>query len=139
MNTYYLRCRQSKYTQLIRLARKLEVIAIDPDTQAVSTVGPGAWDYRGIKLDGPPPAEGQPDTRLPVGGTQNPFVHVNLRTALDLRTEAGKKAPTDPEIATEFAKLGDWFSKTRKRVNEQGQTTAEDEAIPPDVPMCVFL
>jgi hypothetical protein len=117
MNTYYLRCRQSRYEILLRRGVRMGAI-LDEDGR-ISPVGPGAWDYVGTKL--------LEDGNL-AGGNEDPFVHVNFRTEKNLRELAMIAAMTDSDIATGMTEIANYFI-----------VDAEGNATVPEFPMRVFL
>lgn len=124
MNTYYLRCRQSHYATLV--ARGIRMGAIAEEGGKIFPVGPGAWDYLGLKYA--PVAEGEP-LGAPAGGTADPYVHVNFRTTKDLRELAVVAAEAgDEDIATGMEEIASYFI-----------VDAEGNAVPPEFPMRVFL
>lgn len=123
MNTYYLRCRQSRYDILVR--RGVRMGAITEKDGVVTPVGLGCWDYVGVKY--PPMAEGEPRGD-PVGGAEDPYVHVNFKTVHNLRELAMAAATTDLDIATGMAEIANYFI-----VDADGNPTA------PEFPLRVFL
>lgn len=123
MNDYYLRCRWSDLPQLVALGQLLGVIQeVD---NVVSPIGAGCWDEIGLKY--PQVAEGEP-TPDPVGGTVDPYWHINFRTEHNLREKAEALAAERPEIAAGLANLPRFFL-----------TDAEGSATAPEIPLRVFL
>lgn len=118
MNTYYLRCRQSRYAILV--SRGVRMGAITEEDGVISPVGPGAWDYVGIKQN-----EGEPE---PSGGSEDPYVHINFRTEKNLRELAMIAAMTDMDIAAGMLEIANYFI-----VDGEGNAAA------PEFPMRVFL
>lgn len=116
MTTYYLRCRQSQYATLVD--RGIRMGAIQEQEGITSPVGPGAWDYVGIK----------PTETGPLGGALDPYIHVNFRTIHNLRQLAMTAAETDPDIAAGLAEIAAYFI-----------VDAEGNAAAPEFPMRVFL
>lgn len=123
MNTYYLRCRQSHYATLV--SRGCRMGAIYEENGQIATVGPGAWDYIGLKY--PPAVEGEP-LGEPSGGAADPYVHVNFRTTQNLRGLAVAAAVVDPDIAAGMAEIASYFI-----VDAEGNPTT------PEFPLRVFL
>jgi hypothetical protein len=123
MNTYYLRCRQSRYDILVR--RGVRMGAIIEEEGNISPVGPGAWDYVGVKY--PEVPEGEPQGE-PSGGAEDPYVHINFRTTHNLRELAMAAAATDLDIATGMHEIASYFI-----VDAEGNPTA------PEFPLRVFL
>ena len=117
MNTYYLRCRQSRYPTLV--SRGIRMGAIQEQNGIISPVGPGAWDYVGTKI--------LPDKTL-AGGCEDPYVHINLRTEHNLRKLALIASATDQDIADGFAEIVDYFI-----------TNGAGEVVAPEFPMRIFL
>lgn len=122
MNTYYLRCRQSHYSVLVDRGIRMGAINVDGVT---GPVGPGSWDYIGLKY--PPTTDGEPQGE-PSGGSEDPYVHVNFRTSLDLRSLAVAAAAHDPDIAAGMGEIASYFI-----VDGDGNPTA------PEFPLRVFL
>lgn len=117
MNTYYLRCRQSRYAILV--ARGVRMGAIQEQDGVISPAGPGCWDYVGVKV--------LPDETL-AGGAEDPFVHINFRTEHNLRELAMIAAMTDMDIASGMLEIANYFI-----------VDAEGKAAVPEFPMRVFL
>lgn len=116
MNTYYLRCRESRYEILLRRGERMGVIKVVDGE--VRPLGAGCWDYVGYK----PLEDG---TRL---GDPDPYVHVNFRTEHDLRDKAMIAAMTDSDIAQGMQEIANYFI-----------TDAEGNVAAPQVPLRVFL
>lgn len=123
MNTYYLRCRKSRYGILVR--RGVRMGAIQEENGVIGPVGLGAWDYVGVKY--PPVDEGKPQGE-PAGGAEDPYVHVNFRTSFNLRELAMAAAMTDMDIASGMQEIANYFI-----------VDAEGNAAAPEFPMRVFL
>lgn len=123
MNTYYLRCRQSRYAILV--SRGVRMGAIAEENGVISPVGPGAWDYVGLKY--PPVVEGEPQGE-PSGGAEDPYVHINFRTEKNLRELAMIAAMADMDIASGMLEIANYFI-----------VDAEGNAAAPEFPMRVFL
>ncbi len=123
MNTYYLRCRQSEYGILVD--RGIRLGAIQEEEGAISPVGPGAWDYIGLKY--PLVEDGEPQG-TPSGGVEDPYIHINFRTVHNLRELAMTAAVTDPDIAAGLQEIADYFI-----------VDAEGNAAAPEFPVRVFL
>lgn len=116
MNTYYLRCRQSRYSTLVARGLRLGVIAEEAG-QLVAT-GCGVWDYIGPKfVDG-----------IPAGGEADPWVHVNLYSPHNLRELAMQAAATDPDIASGLAEIAAYFI-----------TDAQGNPVAPEFPLRVLV
>ena len=117
MNTYYLRCRQSQYHTLLDRGARMGAILV---ASGVATpCGVGCWDYIGVKYV----------DDLPVGGADDPWLHVNFRTEHDLRELAlAAAANGDSDIANGLKEIVSYFI-----TDEEGNPTA------PDVPLRVFL
>ena len=122
-----LRCIESDYPALLELAAAIGVITVNG-----SNVIPGTgviWDYIGYKKVGPPPAEGQADTRpFVTDGLGHKYVHINVRTPFSVGAAAAQAAASNPAIA---AALGD---PSRFFV-----TDANDTPVDPQFPIRVFL
>lgn len=117
MNTYYLRCIESDYLQLIALGKMMGVI--QQAGNVISTTDPaGCWDYIGTIY-----RDGQPLTD-PGGNT---YIHVNLMTTVNLREAATALAASKPEIAAGLANLPKYFL-----------VDAEGNAAAPALPHRVF-
>ena len=116
MNTYYLRCRQSRYEILLRRGERMGVIEVVDGE--VHPIGAGCWDYVGTKVLEDGTILGDPD----------PFVHVNFRTEHDLREKAMIAAMTDLGISQGMQEIANYFI-----------TDAEGNITAPAVPMRVFL
>jgi hypothetical protein len=125
MNTYALRCRTSDYETMLQLGTALGALEV---VDGVVFAPSGAWDYIGTKLSGEPPEEGQQDTRELVGGALDPYIHVNLRTPVDLRERAQELAGSNPEIGVALLNISRFFV-----------VDSEGNAVFPEVPMRVFL
>lgn len=124
MNTYYLRCRQSRYATLI--ARGIRMGAIVQLDGQISAAGNGCWDYIGVKY--PAMEEGEPLPE-PVGGAADPWIHVNFRTEHDLRVLATAAAQAgDTDIAQGLEEIASYFI-----------TDADGNACAPAFPLRVFL
>lgn len=117
MNTYYLRCRESRLTTLIDRGVRMGVIELI-DGQ-VKPVGEGCWDYVGKKLLEDGTCLGDPD----------PYIHINFLTEHDLRAAAVAAAQAgDADIAQGLTEIAGYFI-----------TDAEGNVTAPAVPMRVFL
>lgn len=124
MNTYYLRCRKSQLETLISRGIRMGVIQEQDGT--ISPVGAGAWDDIGLKyssvVDGEPLGE-------PVGGSDDPYWHINFRTVHNLREKAVEAAMSgDSDIASGLQEIANYFI-----------TDAEGNATAPQFPLRVFL
>lgn len=117
MNTYYLRCRQSRYSTLVD--RGIRMGAIQEQDGIISPIGQGAWDYIGTKT--------MEDGTL-AGGNLDPYIHINFRTTFNLRQLAMQAAQTDSNIASGLAEIAAYFI-----------VDAEGNAAAPEFPMRVFL
>lgn len=132
MNTYFLRCVDTDLPTLIELGTTLGALqTVDGVTSA--TLG-GAWD-----VIGPIEKWDQPGT--PVKGPGNKvYIHANLRTPIDLRARANELAAGgNGQIVAALGQLNRFFSKVRKKPDQNGNPTNEDEAAPPDFTKRVFL
>ena len=124
MNTYYLRCRASHYSTLV--ARGIRMGAIQQLYGQICPVGNGCWDYIGVKV---PESSVETPNPEPVGGAEDPFVHVNFRTEHDLRSLAMAAAMAgDTDIAAGMSEIASYFI-----TDENGNAAA------PNVPLRVFL
>lgn len=127
MYTYALRCTEDRYQTLIHLAQLLGVVDVIEDV--VVEKNKGCWDYIGYKLDGDAPEEGVPDTRVPLADINgNKYVHINVRTPINVREQAEALATTHPELGTALSQIPQYFI-----------TDAEGNATLPQFPMRVFL
>lgn len=127
MFTYALRCTENLYPTLIHLAKLLDVV--DVVDGVVVEKNKGCWDHIGYKLDGDIPAEGEVDTRVPLADTNgNKYVHINVRTPIDVRAKAEALATTHPELGTALSQIPQYFI-----------TDADGNATLPEFPMRVFL
>jgi hypothetical protein len=115
-NTYFLRCLPEDYDDLIAFGVTLGIIQVQTidGQQAVSTVGPGAWDFVGqvmkptgnnVLVDGVLVPETAP-AKHPNG---KEYVHVNLRTTLDIYEIAQQMAPTNPGVAAAMSNVARFF------------------------------
>lgn len=127
MNDYALRCIETDYPQLLMLATALGVIEmVDGKPQEKNG---GIWDYIGHKLFGDVPAEGKVDTRTLVVNENNiPYVHINVRTPINVREVAEAMALANPAIAGALSQIPRFFI-----------VDAEGNATLPSVPLRVFL
>ena len=126
MNNYALRCTEDKYVKLVQLATLLGVVTTT-DGIIIEKNG-GCWDYVGYKLVGDVPLEGEEDTRLPLSLNGKKFVHINVRTPVNVREVAEELAINNPELATALSKIPDYFI-----------TDINGDAILPEFPLRVFL
>jgi len=127
MNQYALRCIEDNYTKLIQLATILGVV--DTINGVVTEKNGGIWDYVGYKLVGDIPLEGEADTRVPLTDANGKkFVHINVRTPVNVREVAEALALSNPEIAGALSKVPDYFI-----TDENGNATL------PQFPLRVFL
>lgn len=118
MKTYALRCIESDLPQLIANADLLGVTGRDDGGNVIEKNG-GCWDYIGYKRDGPAPAEGEPETRGYLTDTQgNKYVHINVRTPVNVKEVAAALAVQYPQIAEGLSQLGRFFI-----TDENGETT----------------
>lgn len=127
MNDYALRCIEENYPKLIQLATILGVVGLQDGV--VYEKNGGIWDYVGYKLVGDIPNEGEPDTRtILTDGAGKRYVHINVRTPINVREAAEALAVSNPEIATALSQVPDYFI-----------TDAEGNATLPEFPLRVFL
>lgn len=127
MNQYALRCTENNYTKLIQLATLLGVVDMFEGT--VVEKNGGIWDYVGYKMIGTEPGEGEVDTRVALTDSNNKkYVHINVRTPINVREAAEALALSNPEIAGALSKVPDYFI-----------TDAEGNATLPQFPLRVFL
>lgn len=126
MNLYALRCIETDLEQLVQLATALGVIRV---VDGVVCNEPGStWDYIGYKLVGALPAEGEPDTRVPASDANNvPYIHINVRTNINVRERAEELALANPAIAGALSQIPRFFI-----------VDAEGNATWPEYPMRVF-
>lgn len=118
MKTYALRCIEADLPQLIANADLLGVTGRDEGGNVIEKNG-GMWDYIGYKLEGEPPAEGQPDTRgYAQDANGNKYVHINVRTPVNVAEVAAALAVQYPQIAEGLSQLGRFFI-----TDENGETT----------------
>lgn len=126
MYDYYLRCKEGDIEQLIQLATILGVIEIvDGLVQAKDG---GMWDYIGYKFVGEAPAEGEPDLRTIAGIEGENFIHINVRTPINVKEVATALATENPAIAAGLAQIPRFFI-----VDAEGNATA------PEYPLRVWL
>jgi hypothetical protein len=127
MYDYALRCIEENYTKLIQLATILGVIEIIDGV--VYEKNGGIWDYVGYKYIGTEPGEGEPDTRTILTNAEgNKYIHINVRTPINVRAAAEALALENPEIAGALSQIPDYFI-----------TDAEGNATLPQFPLRVFL
>lgn len=127
MNQYALRCTEDNYTKLVQLATILGVVEMI-DGSVVEKNG-GIWDYVGYKYVGEVPPEGESDTRTILSDENGKkYVHINVRTPVNVREVAESLAVSNPQIATALSKVPDYFI-----------TDAEGNATLPQFPLRVFL
>jgi hypothetical protein len=127
MNQYALRCIEDNYPKLLQLATILGVIEM-VDGNVVEKNG-GIWDFVGYKYVGESPLEGGEDTRTILTNNKGKrFVHINVRTPVNVREVAEALALSNPEIAGALSKVPDYFI-----------TDAEGNATLPEFPLRVFL
>lgn len=123
MNTYFLRCRESRLQTLIE--RGIRLGAIEMEGATVTATFGGSWDYIGIKqtIDENGNVFGEP-----LGGIDDPYVHINLRTPVNLRDKAIELAQAgDADIASGLAEIANYFI-----------TDAEGNAGTPEFPIRIF-
>lgn len=127
MNDYYLRCIESDFAELAYMAELLGVVkTVDGQLHAT---GGGIWDYIGYKYAGPIPAEGEEDTRTVVADQDGvPYIHINVRTPINVREVATAMATENPAIAQALSQIPRFFI-----------TDAEGNATTPEFPLRVFL
>ena len=123
MNDYYLRCRMSDFPKMLGLGRALGVIQYVDGV--ITPIGRGAWDEAGWKY--PDQEEGKPKGE-PLGGKDDPWMHVNFRTEHNIRDLAVKLAKDKPDVAAGLAQLSRYFI-----------TDSDGNAVAPEFPMKVFL
>lgn len=127
MNEYALRCTEDKYTRLVQLATMLGVTDMY-EGQVIEKNG-GIWDYVGYKYVGAEPLEGETDTRTILSDDNGKkYVHINVRTPINVREAAEALALENPEIATALSQIPDYFI-----TDEEGNATL------PEFPLRVFL
>lgn len=128
MKTYALRVIPHDMSLLIANAEILGVLAVDDNGTPYEKNG-GYWDVIGKKRVGAAPDDGTPDTR-PFAADENgvPYIHINVRTPVDVGAVAAALAESNPDIAAGLAQLGRFFV-----VDQNGETKW------PDVPMRGFL
>ncbi len=127
MNDYALRCIEENYNKLIQLATILGVVGVIDGV--VYEKNGGIWDYVGYKLVGTEPVEGEPDTRTILTDSEGrKYVHINVRTPINVRETAEALAVSNPEIAGALSQVPDYFI-----------TDAEGNATLPEFPLRVFL
>ncbi len=126
MNNYALRCIESDYPTLLALAQALGVIKV-VDGQPLAELGT-SWDFIGYKYLGAEPIEGEPDTRTILTDTSgNRYVHINVRTTVNVRQRAEELAVENPTIAGALSQIPRFFI-----------TDAEGNATLPEFPLRVF-
>lgn len=127
MNEYALRCIEDNYTKLIQLATILGVVDI-VDGVVIEKNG-GIWDYVGYKYIGEIPLEGEQDFRTILADTNgNNYVHINVRTPVNVREVAEALSLENPEIAGALSQIPEYFI-----------TDAEGNATLPAFPLRVFM
>ena len=126
MYDYYLRCKEGDIEQLITLASILGVIEI-VDGVVVALQG-GMWDYIGYKYVGEAPAPGDADLREIASFEGEPYVHINVRTPINVREVAEALAVANPAVAAGLAAIPRFFI-----VDADGNATA------PAYPLRVWL
>ena len=113
MNNYYIRCKQSDWSELLALGEKLGAVQVTDD--GVFATNGGAWDFigeihkpTGVTLTD---AEGnQYPEMAPVPDPDgNPYWHANLITPLALGELAISMQGDNPDIAAALAELGRFF------------------------------
>jgi hypothetical protein len=119
-NTYYLKTLEEDYQDLIHLGALLGVIEVVFTEQGERVnVLDGAWHYigyiyepTGVMLDGTD-SEGNPIQVPEVKPIEHPsgkkYVHVNMRTKIDLFDRASMLAGGNPEIAQAMANISRFF------------------------------
>lgn len=116
MYDYYLRCKEGDIEQLITLATVLGVIEIKDG--AVVALQNGMWDYIGYKY-----VEGEP-----ASFEGEPYVHINVRTPINVKEVATALAASNPAVAAGLASIPRFFI-----VDAEGNATA------PEYPLRVWL
>lgn len=129
MYDYALRCTEADYPTLLALAQALGVIIVVDGEVQPSGDSETFWDYIGYKYVGDTPGEGEPDTRTIVAdGEGSKYVHVNVRTRVNVRERAEQLALENPAIAGALSQIPRFFI-----------TDAEGNATWPQFPLRVFL
>jgi hypothetical protein len=112
IQSYYLRCKQSDYLDLVSLAKLLGIIA-EHDGQMYGING-NDWDYRGTLYE--PTGETvtvegmEVALQRPIADeTGTPYLHVNVNLRFDLGERARELAVTSPEMAAALAETGKFF------------------------------
>ena len=122
MNTYYLRCVESDYQQLIQLGVLLGALQVT--NGVVTATGSGCYDYIGpiykptgetVETESGP----QPVMAIHCDSDGNIYIHVNLITPVNLRNVAEALAISRPEIAAGLSNLSRYFV-----VDADGNATA---------------
>lgn len=126
MNQYALRCTEDKYTKLVQLATLLGVVEVIDNV--VTEKNGGCWDFIGYKKVGEVPLENEPDLRYDLHLNGVKYVHVNVRTPVNVREVAEALAVSNPELAGALTQIPDYFI-----------TDAEGNATLPEFPLRVFL
>lgn len=122
-----LRCIESDYPVLLGLAQALGVITVDGEE--IIPCPQCEWAYIGYKLNGEPPAEGEPDTRQHVKDANgHKYVHINVRTPFSVGEAAAVLAQGSPEVAAALSQVDRFFI-----------TDAQGVPVMPEFPMRVFL
>lgn len=126
MNEYALRCTEDKYPELLQLASMLSVLDI---TGEPFEKNGGIWDYIGYKVIPGTHDEGViTPAEFLKDATGKKYIHVNVRTPINVREVAESLAITNPEMAMALSKVSDYFV-----------TDTEGQAKLPEFPVRIFL
>ena len=128
---YALRCLETDYLQLIQLGKVLGVI--EEIDGLITTKGAGCWDYIGYKFIRESGEDVEVNGEIvrinqevsSFEGT--PYVHINLRTEVNIRERAEALALENPAIAGALSQIPRFFI-----------TDAEGNATLPNEPIRVF-
>lgn len=117
MNDYYLRCIESDFEELTYMAELLGVVKT-VDGQLIATGG-GIWDYIGYKYV---------EDEVVKNAEGEPYIHVNVRTPVNVKEVATAMATENPAIAEALSQIPRFFI-----------TDTEGNATTPEFPLRVFL
>ena len=113
MNNYYIRCKQSDWSELLTLGEKLGAVKVTDD--GVFATNGGAWDFIGEihKPTGNTLTDDDgnqyPEIAPVLDPDGNPYWHANLITPLALGELAISMQGDNPDIAAALAELGRFF------------------------------
>ena len=108
MHTYYLRCIEPDYPTMIALGTTLGVITTNEDGQIMATES-GCWDYIGPIYERTGGTDEEPVLTAKTDADGNTYIHVNLRSPINMNEAAAALIAEHPELATGLNDMGRFF------------------------------